>query len=92
MGSPMELILRKILVIWHLSSAQYFTNEPTFPTRCMLVSADDCGFVHLDVARHHASSIHRLQHCITDPGDGPAAELAVDGAPLAEILGQIPLG
>jgi hypothetical protein len=45
----------------------------------MLVSADDCG---VDAWRH-AGSVQYLQHRIPNPGDGPAAELTVDGAPLA---------
>ena len=52
----------------------------------MLVSADDGGVDHLDAAWRNAGGIQRLQHCIPNPGDGPAAELTVDGAPLAELL------
>ena len=56
------------------------------------MSADDGGVDHLDAACRHAGRVQCLQHRIPDPGDGPAAELTVDGAPLAELLGQIPLG
>ena len=51
------------------------------------MSVDHGGVDHLNAAWRHAGSVQYLQHRIPDPGVRPAAELTVDGAPLAEHLG-----
>jgi len=58
----------------------------------MLVGAHNGAVDHLDSVLAFTAVVQRLQDNVPDPGNRPAAELAIDRTPLAEMLVQITPG
>ena len=55
----------------------------------MMMGADHSAINHLELVWRDPSVVQRVQDVLPQPGKGPAAELAVDRGPLAELFGQV---
>jgi hypothetical protein len=55
----------------------------------MMMRPDHCAVDHLQLVRRNSSMVESVQDVLPQPCQRPAAELAVDRRPLAELFGQV---
>ena len=55
----------------------------------MMMGADHGAINHLQLVRRDPSVVQGVQDVLPQPCERPAAELAVDRGPLAELFGQV---